>query len=125
MSDELNYITILDLALSRGAKEVDGRISGDEFNRLGLPIMGGCEYCGATIGAYNAYPSKSGYLRCSDCIGSDGFETTQEYEEWEKPKCQTCADTERLINELGGISELENYTYVCNECGKEHIKERK
>ncbi len=29
----------------------------------GLPIMGGCEHCGATF-AYDVYPSRSGYIRC-------------------------------------------------------------
>jgi hypothetical protein len=34
--------------------------------------------------------------------------------------CQTCNNISELLNELGGISELENYTCVCNECGEEH-----
>ena len=73
-------ITILDLALHRGAKEnEDGFISGDAFEEVGLPMIGGCECCGACIGAYNACPSKSGYLRCAnECIGDTGWETVEE-----------------------------------------------
>ena len=76
-------ITILDLAITRGAKENEnGGISGDEFYRVGLDIMGGCECCGASIAAYNAYPSASGFWRCADCIGDEGFGTVEDYKEW-------------------------------------------
>jgi len=34
--------------------------------------------------------------------------------------CNTCSNIQELINQLAGISELEHYTCVCNECGKEH-----
>jgi len=34
--------------------------------------------------------------------------------------CQTCHDITKLLKQIGGISELEHYTLVCNECGKEH-----
>jgi hypothetical protein len=40
--------------------------------------MGGCCKCEACIAAYNAYPSKSGYLKCGDCIGNDGFDMVEE-----------------------------------------------
>jgi hypothetical protein len=41
--------------------------------------MGGCDCCGACIGAYNACPSKSGYLRCAnECIGDSGWESVEE-----------------------------------------------
>lgn len=77
-------ITILDLALHRGVKEVDGTISGSEFARVNLALLGGCENCHATLGAYNAYPSQSGYWRCEDCIGSGGFATVEGFELWER-----------------------------------------
>lgn len=75
-----NPITILDLALHRGAqKDEDGSINGSEIEKTGLPFLGGCEVCGACVGAYNACPSKSGYLRCaSECIGDTGFATVEE-----------------------------------------------
>ncbi len=73
-------ITILELAKFRGAKEdADGGMNGGEIERVGLPFMGGCACCGACIAAYNASPSKSGYLKCTnECIGDDGFETVEE-----------------------------------------------
>lgn len=52
-------ITVLDLALHRGATaDEDGSINGAEFERVGLPICGGCERCEASIAAYNAFPSR-------------------------------------------------------------------
>ena len=73
-------ITILELAKHRGAKEdADGSMNGAEIERVGLPFMGGCCMCGACIAAYNASPSKSGYLKCTnECIGDDGFDTVEE-----------------------------------------------
>lgn len=73
-------ITVLELAKHRGAEEVDGGINGAEFHRVGLPFMGGCEGCEACIAAYNAYPTKSGYLRCADCVyvAANGYETVEE-----------------------------------------------
>lgn len=72
-------ITVYDLALARGAVEVNGALSGDEFARLNLPMLGGCIVCYAAIAAYNACPSRSGYLKCaSGCIGDDGYATVAE-----------------------------------------------
>lgn len=72
-------ITILELAMFRGAKETeDGNISMGEVEKTGLPFMGGCGLCGACIAAYNASPSQSGYLMCSEgCIGDCGFDTVE------------------------------------------------
>ncbi len=50
-----------------------------DFQEAGLAMMGGCQSCGASIAAYNAYPSRSGYWRCADCIHEgNGFETCEE-----------------------------------------------
>ena len=72
-------ITVYDLAKHLGAKE-DGRgaMSGAEFARVGLPILGGCEVCGSTVSAANAYPSRTGFLRCEACIGDNGYDTPEE-----------------------------------------------
>lgn len=73
MSDE-QYVTFLALAKFRGAKaDEDGGINGGEFVRVGLDIMGGCQVCGATLAAYNGYPSKSGFWRCKDCLYDEGW----------------------------------------------------
>lgn len=74
-------ITIHDLAVHRGAKPNDeGCFTEETYARLGFAIVGGCEVCGACIAAYNAYPSKSGYWRCGDCIGDLGFESPEEFD---------------------------------------------
>jgi len=73
-------ITVLDLALHRGAKQAeDGSISMGEVEDTGLPFMGGCSVCGATVACYNSCPSKSGFLKCAKgCIDNDGWETVEE-----------------------------------------------
>lgn len=38
-------------------------VTGEDFEKAGLAIMGGCQQCGASIACYNAYPSKTGYWR--------------------------------------------------------------
>lgn len=75
--------TISDIAIARGARVVDGGINGSEFERVGLPMMGGCQGCGASIAAYNAYPGTNGYLVGGCCRGQfDIFETVDEFELW-------------------------------------------
>lgn len=68
-------VTILKLALYRlGLPDDTSSLNGAQFAEVGLQIMGGCEVCGATLAAYNACPSKSGYWRClNGCIGNDGW----------------------------------------------------
>lgn len=74
-------ITILDVALAWGAKgSEDGSINGSEFDRVGLPLFAGCQCCGASLAAYNAYPSSTGFTRCEDCVGNLGFTTVAEFE---------------------------------------------
>ena len=73
--------TVLDIAKAWGAKEVDGGINGGEFERLGLPMMGGCQVCGATIACYNSYPAKNGYLVGSCCEQEvDVYESVEAFE---------------------------------------------
>lgn len=69
-------ITILELAKFR-AKGAEVR-TGEDFENVGLQILGGCEVCGASIACYNAYPSRSGYWRCEGCVGDSGYETVEE-----------------------------------------------
>lgn len=76
-------ITILQLAIHRGAKVApDGSVNGEDIEAVGLPFMGGCG-CGACIAAYNACPSKTGFIMCaSGCIGDYGFDTVEEANEY-------------------------------------------
>jgi len=73
-------ITVLELAKFRGLQEdEDGKVSMTAFDDVGLPMMGGCSVCGATVACYNSCPSKSGFLKCVEgCIGDDGWETVEE-----------------------------------------------
>ena len=74
-------ITMDDVAKAWGVQEdSDNCISMAEYERVGLNMLGGCECCGASIAIYNAYPAKSGFWRCSDCIGEDGFKTVKDFE---------------------------------------------
>lgn len=88
-------ITILDLAIFRGAEGKDGVYSAEELHRVGLAALGGCGRCQATLAAYNAAPSQSGFWLCvQGCIDDDGFETVEEANqalfpdeyEWRGPK---------------------------------------
>ena len=70
-------ITILDYVRSRlGDRET---YSEEDHWQCGVAILGGCGNCYATIASYNAYPSRSGYWRCADCIGSTGYASTEEF----------------------------------------------
>ena len=70
-------ITILDYVKSVvGDKDL---YTAEDCLASGVDIIGGCQSCGATIAAYNAYPSTSGYWRCADCIGEDGFATVADF----------------------------------------------
>ena len=74
-------ITIVDVAIADGANvDPDGGINGGEFERLGLPMVAGCQGCGETLGAYNAYPTRSGYVGCADCTPEEyGYQTVADY----------------------------------------------
>lgn len=74
------FITILDLAKFRGVKEdSSGSINGNAFQAVGLPIMGGCQNCAATLVAYNMCPTKTGNCSCLECVHAGiGFETVEE-----------------------------------------------
>ena len=77
-------LTVLDIAKARGVVDSGTGITMGQVEDVGLPFMGGCEICEATIGCFNAYPSKSGYLRCEDHIDNDsGFKTAEEFNQFE------------------------------------------
>ena len=86
-------ITALDIVKARGAQAgKDGSISGAEFHRVGIPMFGGCQRCGASIAAYNAYPSVTGYLQCEGCIRKDGFKDVEDFEAFISPDDRGCED---------------------------------
>ena len=70
-------ITILDYVKSVvGDKDL---YTAEDCLACGVDILGGCQGCQATIAVYNAYPSTSGYWRCADCIGDDGYATVADF----------------------------------------------
>lgn len=79
--NEMNkFMTALDLAIALGAKpSVGGSYTYGELAKYNTPLMGGCVGCEASIACYNAYPSKSGYWKCEDCI-DEGFTSIREYQ---------------------------------------------
>ena len=76
---ETKFLTILDIATAKLGRPAR---TGADFAEAGFAIMGGCAGCEASIAAYNAYPSTSGYWRCADCIGDDGFRTLAGFDGW-------------------------------------------
>ena len=93
-------ITIWDLAVHRGLKvDEDGSASAEAFAAVDLCIMGGCYRCEATIAAYNAYPTRTKFWTCAECVGEDGFHTAQECDEWMKE--QEKLDQERASSFYG------------------------
>jgi hypothetical protein len=87
----------------------------DDFYRCGVDLLGGCERCEATIAAYNAYPSKSGYWRCADCIGSTGYATTGEFtsQELGDYSCPGCGAPGHIIEVADGTA----CSLTCRQCG--------
>lgn len=79
-----HIVTVLDLAIHRGAKpNADGPSAGsysaEAIMATGLPVLGGCARCGATIAAYNAAPTTEGHIMCvSGCAEGVGYATVEE-----------------------------------------------
>lgn len=75
-------ITIRELAEYRldqaGILPEGDSLNGGDFARAGLCIVGGCATCGASLAAYNGYPSKTGYWLCRDCLCGQGWETVEQ-----------------------------------------------
>lgn len=78
-------VTIYQVALARGVTEIDGKVNGGEFDRVGLPLLSGCQHCGATLGPGNAYPTSTGFIQCGDCeeMSQQGFGTVEDFERFE------------------------------------------
>lgn len=69
-------VTVMQLASHRLGREAT---NGADYEQAGMAMLGGCELCHASIAAYNACPSKSGYLRCANgCIGPDGWDDVEQ-----------------------------------------------
>ena len=97
-------ITVLDVLRARlGGKLPEGPIPMSLFDDHRLPMLGGCEVCGACIAAYNAAPTRTGYLRCAGfeeepgCTGELGFRTVAVYDAWQALQdAEAAADDEEF-----------------------------
>jgi len=112
-------ITILDYVKSVvGDKDF---YTAEDCLASGVDILGGCQHCAAAIACYNAYPSTSGYWRCADCIGDDGFATVADFTAHEAAitACPACGTTENLSEVRVTTGErAEGYALECGDCGE-------
>ena len=85
----------------------------------GVDIIGGCQSCAATIAVYNAYPSTSGYWRCADCIGQDGFATIATFTaSMSVTSCPSCGNTDTIGETRITTGErTDEYALECGDCG--------
>ena len=108
-------ITILDYVKSVvGDKDL---YTAEDCITSGVDILGGCQSCHATIAAYNAYPSTSGYWRCADCIGDTGFVTVTDFKNHPSAitDCPFCGNADTISETL--IATLESQDDPALECG--------
>jgi hypothetical protein len=102
--EQFPYITILDVAKARLGRSPEDRspLTGADFARVDLAILGGCAWCSETLAAYNAYPTRVGFWSCADCLGDDGFESVEAFEAFVKPQAvdDLLAEAERALEEL-------------------------
>jgi hypothetical protein len=112
-------ITILDYVKSVvGDKDL---YTAEDCLASGVDILGGCQGCQATIACYNAYPSTSGYWRCADCIGTDGFATVADFTAHEAAitACPACGNTANISEiRITTGARAEGYALECGECGQ-------
>jgi hypothetical protein len=74
-------MTALEIATILASR--DGRPepkSGEDFARYNIPMLGGCQGCGACLAVYNAHPQKNGYWACGEC-SRDPIVTMDDWEE--------------------------------------------
>ena len=111
-------ITILDYVKSvAGDKDL---YTAEDCLASGVDILGGCQGCQATIAVYNAYPSTTGYWRCADCIGDDGFATVAAFTAHEAAiaACPACGNIDTIWeSRLTTGERAEGYVLEC-ECGE-------
>jgi hypothetical protein len=104
-------ITILDyLASVIGDQDT---YTARDFTAAGVEMIGGCQKCHATLGPHSAYPSRHGYWRCADCIGSDGYTSISAFARIAlgfPGACPAC-NASHLIHEIGDL------VFECSECG--------
>jgi hypothetical protein len=108
-------ISILDYVKSVAGDKP--QYTADDFYRNGVELLGGCERCGATIAAYNAYPATSGFWRCADCIGDDGYETVTAFRDrkFSERNCPVCGAPGNSY-EVPSVNGVMRHAFTCREC---------
>jgi hypothetical protein len=110
-------ITILDYVKSVVGDKV--LYTAEDCLASGVDILGGCQGCHATIAAYNAYPSTSGYWRCADCIGDDGFATVTDFTvHCAATTCPTCGNTDTIGETFITTDGTEQPALECGDCSE-------
>jgi hypothetical protein len=87
----------------------------------GVDVLGGCQRCSATLAAYNAYPSTTGYWRCAGCIGGDGFATVADFKAhtFTIVACPACGNTDTISEtRITAGERAEGYALECGDCGE-------
>ena len=112
-------ITILDYVKSVvGDKDL---YTAEDCLASGVDILGGCQGCHATIACYNAYRSTSGYWRCADCIGDDGYATIADFTDAYEAAlltCPACGNADMISETRVTTGErTEGYVLECGDCG--------
>lgn len=103
-------ITIMALASHRLGRFAE---SGQDYVDVGLPMLGGCVGCHATIAAYNAYPSRSGYIACAECVGDAGWDSVEEANR----DIFGSVGTYNSLSEYRESDPIPNYCCGCGEYG--------
>jgi hypothetical protein len=74
-------MSILDVCFALGEKPDErDSFTADQIMKHGLPFFSSCQCCHASLGPYNAFPSRMGYIRCRDCIDELGYQSLAEFE---------------------------------------------
>ena len=109
-------ITILDYVKSVvGDKDL---YTAEDCLASGVDILGGCQGCQASIGLQRL-PLHSGYWRCANCIGTDGFATVAHFTAHEAAivTCPACGNAETISETRVTTGEhAEGYVLECDEC---------
>jgi hypothetical protein len=111
-------ITILDYVREQAGDKPS--YAEHDFTSNGVQLVGGCERCLAVIAAYNAYPSRSGYWRCADCIEDTGYGTVAEFRDSLADAvitCPACGDASDITEIRVSDERTEGYCFQCGECG--------
>ena len=110
-------MTVLDVLEAKRAKAgltVQSSYSARDFADMSLSMLGGCQGCAATLGAYNAYPDMSGFWRCKACL-AHGYFNLEDFEEAENPRideqvCFIISDPgDPTVGNYGRTSEVVTY----------------